>query len=279
MSEKEQDLPEEDLAELERAYQLLEYPSFAARLSSLIGDPIEQALHLMPKSWYRKIDEAAERSISGMLDLTINGMTQISPDASNDPLHRVLVMGTGAVGGFFGPALLLAELPVTTALMLRSIADIAHSQGEDMSSDDAKLACIQVFAFGGRTKEDNAAETGYYGLRVTLGLHFSHRLVQFKTPSKAPIPAGINLVRAIASRFGVIVSDKIAAQMVPFAGAVSGALLNLVFMKHFQDMAKGHFIVRRLERMYGAEAIRQAYENIGQNTAKPKPSFSQLEGW
>ena len=120
MSEKEQDLPEEDLAELERAYQLLEYPSFAARLSSLIGDPIEQALHLMPKSWYRKIDEAAERSISGMLDLTINGMTQISPDASNDPLHRVLVMGTGAVGGFFGPALLLAELPVTTALMLRS---------------------------------------------------------------------------------------------------------------------------------------------------------------
>ncbi len=279
MSETEAGLAEEELAELQWAHRHLEHPSLAARLSSVIGDPIEQTLHLMPKSWYRRIDEVAERSIRIMLDLTINGMAQISPDASNDQLHSLLVMGTGAVSGFFGPALLLAELPVTTALMLRSIADIAHSQGEDLNSEDAKVACMQVFALGGRSKEDNATDTGYYGLRITLGLHFSHRILQIRPSSKMPIPAGINIARGIASRFGVAVSDKVAAQLVPVAGAVSGALLNLVFMNHFQDIAKGHFIVRRLERRHGAEKIRKAYEQFNQNEAETKRSFSPLEGW
>jgi hypothetical protein len=66
---------------------------------------------------------------------------------------------------------------------------------------------------------------------------------------------------------------------VPVAGAISGALLNLVFMNHFQDIAKGHFIVRRLERRHGAETIRNAYEQFNQHEAEAKRSFSPLEGW
>ncbi len=273
------DLPENELANLQWAYRHLEHPSLAARLSSVIGVPIEQALHLLPQSWYRRIDETAERSVRIMLNLTIKNMARLAPDKANDPLHRLLVVGTGAVSGFFGPLMLLAELPVTTALMLRSIADIAHSQGEDMSSDEAKVACMQVFALGGRTKEDIAADTGYYGLRLTLSLHFSHRLLQFRGVSNAPVPAGLNLIRGVASRFGVVVSDKIAAQMVPVAGAVGGALLNLVFMHHFQDIARGHFIVRRLERQYGEEEIRSVYEGIRSQDTEFVKSFSPLEGW
>jgi hypothetical protein len=279
MIEIDKNLPEEDLAELEWAHRHLEHPSLAARLSSVIGVPIEQALHLLPQSWYRRVDEAAERSIKSMLDLTIKSMARIEPDAADDRLHRLLVVGTGAVGGFFGPLMLLAELPVTTALMLRSIADIAHSQGEDMASEETRVACMQVFALGGRTKEDSAADTGYYGLRLTLSLHFSQRLLQFKAVSKAPVPAGLNLARGIASRFGVVVSDKAAAQLVPVAGAVGGALINLVFMHHFQDIARGHFIVRRLERQHGVDGIRAAYERITAREAESIRSFSPLEGW
>jgi hypothetical protein len=33
---------------------------------------------------------------------------------------------------------------------------------------------------------------------------------------------------------------------------------NLLFIDHFQDVARGHFIVRRLERAYGAETVRAA---------------------
>ena len=279
MTQNNGSLPEDDLADLAWAHRHLEHPSLAARLSSLIGAPIEQALHLLPQSWYGRIDEAAERSIKSMLDLTVDSMAQIAPDAANDPLHQLLVAGTGAVGGFFGPLMLLVELPVTTALMLRSIADIAHSQGEDMGSEEARVACMQVFALGGRTKEDTAADTGYYGVRLTLSLHFSHRLLQFRGRSDAPVPAGLNLVRGIASRFGVVVSDKVAAQMVPVAGAVGGALLNLVFMRHFQDIARGHFIVRRLERLHGVDKIRAAYERAGAREAESVRSFSPLEGW
>lgn len=280
MSEIENCFSEGDLNDLAWAYRHLEHPSFAARLSSVIGVPIEQAIHLLPKTWYQRVEEAAERSIKIMLDLTINSMSKVSPDAANDSLHRLLVMGTGAVGGFFGPLMLLAELPVTTALMLRSIADIAHSEGEDMDSEDARVACMQVFALGGRTKEDRATDTGYYGLRVTLSMHFSQRLLRIgKALPHSPVPAGVNLVRGIAARFGVVVSDKAAAQMVPVIGALSGSLLNLVFMRHFQDIARGHFIVRRLERMHGVEKVKEAYEDIGRREADATRSYSPLEGW
>ncbi len=215
-----------------------------------------------------------------MLDLTITSMAHIPPDAANDPLHRLLVMGTGAIGGFFGPLMLLAELPVTTALMLRSIADIAHSLGEDMASEETKLACMQVFALGGRTKEDRAADTGYYGLRITLSLHFSHRLFTIgKTASDAPVPVGLNLIRGIAARFGAVVSDKAAVQLVPIAGAASGSLLNLVFMHHFQDIARGHFTIRKLERIYGAEMVKAEYDRINERETAASRSYSPLEGW
>jgi hypothetical protein len=38
------------------------------------------------------------------------------------------------------------ELPVSTVIMLRSIADIARSEGEDLS-DPRRLPCVQVFAW------------------------------------------------------------------------------------------------------------------------------------
>jgi hypothetical protein len=63
-------------------------------------------------------------------------------------------------------------------------------------------------------------------------------------------------------RFGVPVSEKIVAQSLPVVGAAGGALLNTLFIDHFQDMARGHFIVRRLERRYGKEVVRVAYLRI-----------------
>ena len=53
-------------------------------------------------------------------------------------------------------------------------------------------------------------------------------------------------------------------QAVPAIGAAGGAAINLVFINHFQDMARGHFTVRRLERKYGAEVIQREYKEISQ---------------
>jgi hypothetical protein len=72
-------------------------------------------------------------------------------------------------------------------------------------------------------------------------------------------PAIVQLITRVASRFSVAVSEKFAAQSVPVIGAAGGAAINLVFINHFQDMARGHFTVRRLERKYGADVIRGEY--------------------
>ena len=67
--------------------------------------------------------------------------------------------------------------------------------------------------------------------------------------------------------------------MVPIAGAISGGLLNLVFMQHFQDVARGHFILRRLERKYKPDIVRKEYERVQKDETKTIKRFSPLEGW
>jgi len=58
------------------------------------------------------------------------------------------------------------------------------------------------------------------------------------------------------------VSEKAAAQAVPAIGAAGGAIINTLFIDHFQDMARGHFVVRRLERKYGTKIVEETYKAI-----------------
>ena len=44
--------------------------------------------------------------------------------------------------------------------------------------------------------------------------------------------------------------------------AAGGALINTIFIGHYKDMARGHFIVRRLEKIHGAEPVRDAYRRL-----------------
>jgi len=266
----------EDLGALRWAHQRLEHPSFAARLSDAIGGPLDKVAGLLPLRWQRRLQRGVENMLLRMLDGVTSSMERLPPHPAHDAMHRVLVMGTGAAGGFFGPAAVLAELPVTTALMLRSIADIAHSEGEDLSHPAARLACIEVFALGGRSHEDDAAETGYYGLRLALALHLSH-VTSYGIGTR--VPGMIRFAQAVAARFGVVIADKAALQAVPVVGAATGALLNLLFLRHFQDVARGHFILRRLERSHGMEVVRREYERLSEEEARQARPFSHMEGW
>jgi len=75
-------------------------------------------------------------------------------------------------------------------------------------------------------------------------------------------PAIIRLITQIASRFSIVVSEKAAAQAVPLVGAFGGAVVNTLFIDHFQDMGRGHFIVRRLERLHGREEVKRVYKEL-----------------
>jgi hypothetical protein len=76
------------------------------------------------------------------------------------------------------------------------------------------------------------------------------------------------LISNIASRFGVAVSEKVAAQAVPIVGAIGGGLINALFVDHFQNTADAHFTVRALERKYGADVVRRQYERIARGDAR-----------
>jgi hypothetical protein len=39
-------------------------------------------------------------------------------------------------------------------------------------------------------------------------------------------------------------------------------VINVLFVDHFQEMARGHFIVRRLERTYDPQLVRVEYERL-----------------
>jgi hypothetical protein len=41
--------------------------------------------------------------------------------------------------------------------------------------------------------------------------------------------------------------------------------VNYAFIEHFQEVARGHFTVRRLERVYGKSLVRTEYEHLAQD--------------
>ncbi|HSS76649.1 MAG TPA: EcsC family protein [Thermoanaerobaculia bacterium] len=262
-----------DLRELQEAHDRLENPGLAAKMISVLGRPIELALVRMPSGLQRKVHSITQKSIEKALDVAIGSLRKSKPPGSRrskDRLHKVFTAASGAAGGAFGVAGLAVELPVSTTAMLRSIADIARSQGEDLRSPESRLSCLQVFALGGPTPADNAGETGYYALRFGLSATIKElaQIVTERGAVREGSPILVRFATAIASRFGVTVSEKVAVQAIPVLGAVGGAAINVLFIHHYQAVARGHFTVRRLERAYGATVIRAAYDALGPATSR-----------
>ena len=253
-----------DLDDLRYAKTLLENPSLAARISNLLGTPIEKGLEHLPPKWKSGVQKATEKSLEKALNFAIQTMNDRTRSASSDKTHKILVFATGAGGGSLGLPALTIELPVTTTIMLRSIADIARSEGEQIRLLETKIACLEVFALGGPSKSDDGTETGYFAVRAGLAHVISEatKYITEKGLAREGAPALVKLIATLASRFGIIVSEKVAAQAIPLIGAAGGALINTIFIDHFQNMARGHFIIRRLERHYGENLIRQEYDNL-----------------
>ena len=148
-----------DFNDLRTAVNLLEKPGLSIRLINLLGYPIEGVIQALPRRIGQAIGNMATKAVGTAFYVALSTMDKKRHGRPFRWTHRMTVFVSGAVGGFFGLPGLIVELPVSTALMLRSIADIARSEGEELSSMDTHLACITVFALGGRSRSDNAADT------------------------------------------------------------------------------------------------------------------------
>jgi EcsC protein family len=255
----------DDLAALREAVEALEHPGLAARLAALAGKPVELLGQMLPASASQLITTATSRCLEAALNAALRTMRGV-PRPGSRLLHKTLAIASGAVGGAFGLVALPMELPVSTIIILRSIAEIARSEGEDLSEPESALACVQVFALGGRAGSVDASESGYFAARGMLAKSVTEaaRFVAERGIVEEGSPILVRFITKVASRFGVAVTQKVAAQALPVVGALGGASVNYIFIEHFQDVARGHFIVRRLERAYGKDLVRSEYERISQ---------------
>jgi hypothetical protein len=260
--------------DLSAAVENLEHLPFAARLADYAGQPVDAVTRLLPGRVSHVLRFAIKTTIYKCLQVAIASLDKDVEQRPTEWGPKVMTGVTGCVGGFFGLVALPLELPLTTTLMLRSIANIARAEGEDMDGLEAKLACLEVFALGG-AGSSNKADVDYFAVRALLaklsGEVTAYVLDRGAINASSPIVA--RLVGEIAGRFGLVLSERVAAGAVPVIGAVGGAAVNMIFMDYFQRIAKGHFTVRRLERIYGTAVVQSLYrEKLAASTKRRKQS-------
>lgn len=260
-----------DWEALLRAKLILEHPGFIARASELLGHPIERGIENLPPSVRSVIVRTTHTTLQLGLRMAVASLGSRPGEASGarngsrHVWHRVAGGVAGAAGGFFGLLALPAELPISTLIILRAIADIARSEGEDLASIETRLACLEVLALsGGQPEAARSAETGYYAARIGMAQSFkkaAEHIGRHGLANQLAPPVAEWLTR-VGARYSVRVSNKLVVKAIPVMGAASGAAINSLFVQHFQDIARAHFTIRRLERAYGAEHVQAAYTKL-----------------
>src|SRR6266566_8454414 len=196
-------MTQDDLATLQRAVASLEHPGLAARLTNMVGKPIELIGYALPASASQAITAATSKALEMALEVALRTMHH-TPRAGSQLFHKALATASGAAGGAFGLATLPIELPVSTVIMLRSIAEIARSEGEDLSDPEAALSCVQVFALGGRPGD--ASESGYFAVRGMLAKSVTQaaRFIVERGVIEEGGPILVRFITQVASRFGLV---------------------------------------------------------------------------
>ncbi|BAT20239.1 MULTISPECIES: EcsC family protein [Asaia] len=254
-------LDSESLAQLQAALAKVEHGrGVLVRLADLMGGAVGQATRIgmqglgMAPAIQTKLQGLAEASIARAFDIAVLGMTQESVTKApkwRDPAAQAAVAVSGALGGFGGVVGLMPDIGFTTLTIMREIARIAREEGEDLSDDETRRACLEVFALKGFLAGQNADES-------ELGFFSARALMRGK-----PI---VLLIAEVASHYGIGLSRKFALQMVPVAGALCGASLNAAFLSHYRALARAHFTIRRLERQHGP-IVRDTAQHMRQTGA------------
>ncbi|QDT15781.1 EcsC family protein [Alienimonas californiensis] len=261
-------LPAEALEDLENAVEVLEYRGMLRQISDALGARFERAVEFLPDIAQGKVEEVTNASLKAALNVAVKTMDKKSEAASWDLSHKLAGAAVGMVGGAFGLPSALVELPLSTTVMLRSVADIARANGEDLTKLETRLECLNVFALGGGVPEDGAEQkaddgydSAYFATRVLLGQEIgaATKSIAAKGLSDDAAQPVVRFLAKIAARYGIVVSEKMAAMAVPILGAAAGAAINIAFTSHFQSVARAHFSVRRLEREHGKERVKREY--------------------
>ena len=263
-----------DLDFIAQAAQYLEEPRLLQKISSAVGRPIEQGLAALPDSVRKSLVLVSQKALERALRMALTtfhpqrlrNLTAPANLSAARHLNRSgrwshsivnTLIGTG--GGFFGAPALIVELPLTTTVIVRSIAGIAQNFGFDPLDPEVQLNCLFVL---GSSKD-------YYTTRIAFNAVMRESLIWFASQGsrsvgeivlKRAAPVWLQLLSMVAGRFEMVMAEKVFAQSLPVLGAMAGGAINLAFTEHFNEIATYHFGLKFLERQYGTAAVQEAYQ-------------------
>jgi hypothetical protein len=255
-----------DYKALQHAVTLMNSPSLTSKLADMIGTPVEAVLGKLSKSNREKVGQVVTNALHKAADAALWTMEDKPGSSASTVMHKIGAAASGALGGFFGFSTVLIEVPFAITIMMRAVADVARSEGFSLADFQTRAECVQIFGM----ESGSTATPGhqYYAMKEMLkqiiGLTATEITANISAKSFNGVTAQetasllAKLIEAVAARFGVVITEKVAAQIVPVVGAVAGATINALFTDHYQDMAKAFFTIKRLEKKYGEEQVKVA---------------------
>ncbi|MCV3272534.1 EcsC family protein [Roseobacter sinensis] len=199
----------------------------AVDLINLVGGGAEGLLERLPAQARSGLQDATRRALEQAMKVA-HSSRGVVPDQKGW-LNTAVGTAMGAAGGAGGLPTALAELPVTTTLLLRIIQGVAVEHGFDSAAESVQFDCIEVFAAAGPLADDDGADLGFLSARITL----TGTALQ-------------GIIARVAPRLATVLGQKLAAQTVPLLGAVAGAAMNYTYTNYYQEMAHVHFGLRKL---------------------------------
>lgn len=263
---------------IEHAAKHFFYPSPITKAFNRLGKPLEMAFEQIPDSVKGKITKYTQDALlyalkGAVLTMPTSVLALDFKDASSGSNiskwgHTFLTSATGAAGGFFGVTAIAVELPVTTSIMMRSVATTARNYGEDLTSPVGLIECLHVFAICAVVEGKSVVES-YYGARMAMESSIRQaakwaagkgieEIIELIAKKQAPFL--IKLIFKIAERFEITVTEKFIMQAGPVFGALSGAAINMAFTEQIGATSTYHFGMRSLEREHGKASVKKAYE-------------------
>ena len=219
------------------------------------GGRLEQAaLNQLPEDWSVKLNKLGEQALTLAYDMAVWSsdpgergawLKAVLARAKSERFHKLGAAVMGVLGGSAGLPGTVVELPVTTTLILRSIQEIAKSYGEDPVNPAIRQHCLQVLAFTGPLEDDDDLEKGFFGARLAIN---ASTIAQ--------------LIRTVAVRFNVVVTEKFLASAAPVLGAGAGAVVNYTFINYFQTMAHVHFRLRKIENANDPDQTKSCFKRL-----------------
>ncbi|MEQ6248602.1 EcsC family protein [Sulfitobacter sp. HNIBRBA3233] len=215
-------------AELERiARRYKKAGGVGITVLNMIGGQAENLLDRLPAGVRRQLETATVRALEHAMNAAHTSRARV-PDQSSW-LNSAVSVAMGAAGGAGGLPTALAELPVTTTLLLRVIEGVAAEHGFDTEAESVRFDCVRVFSAAGPLTDDDGSDLAFLTARLAL----SGKAVQA-------------IVHKVAPRLAVVMGQKLAAQTVPVLGAIAGAATNYAYTSYYEDMAHVHFGLRKL---------------------------------